>query len=176
MHTQRAGCDGKLERLRSIVTQIQPQTSQAGCENIDRDVCDIEKDIASSLSIIESSRSRLEKTLNLWQAYDDSHESLNVWLKDMDAKTRDYELKSSLEEKQEQNEKVADLGDEVIAKESDLVEFANEANELMKVVSEARIQSHVTQMSARYDSLLNTIKVRTHLLVVKWRTTGHVIG
>jgi nesprin-1 len=149
----------KLQHLEGCIDKVEPNTSKPGQEILKRDLDGVKSETAVCSDMMDEAKTSLEKTLSLWQEYDDSYDALSSWIKNMEHKTRDYELKSTLKEKQEQVEKFKTLKEEIIAKETDVDDFQDKAQALMDETSDARLNTYVMQLTNRYHALLNTVKV-----------------
>ncbi|XP_064624000.1 muscle-specific protein 300 kDa-like isoform X3 [Lineus longissimus] len=154
----------KLQHLKDCINKVEPNASKPGQEILKQDLLTVESENGVCSEMMDEAKTSLEKTLSLWQDYDDSYDALSGWIKNMEHKTRDYELKSTLKEKQEQVEKFKALKEEIIAKEADVDEFQDKAQALMDETSDARLNTYVMQLTNRYHALLNTVKE----LITKW--------
>lgn len=90
--------------VQTLCVQAGQMTSLPGQEILKREVTDLESSWSEYDSGIESSRSELERALNQWGDFDAKFEACVQWLKNTELKVKDFGLKSSLPEKQEQVE------------------------------------------------------------------------
>ena len=95
----------RLNDVNSISERTQVNTSAPGREVLRREVDSLWADSKTSLSDAAEAKSGLERALDEWNAFENAHESFCNWLRQTEQKTKDFELKSTLEEKEEQLEK-----------------------------------------------------------------------
>lgn len=81
-------------------------TSSEGREVIRQQLARVQQQWDTFLSTISETRTSLESCLLKWSDYDDQADQINKWLKDIDRKLSDSELKVDLSEKKARLQKV----------------------------------------------------------------------
>ena len=104
MHTLREGED-KLKQAQRDGDKTYPQTSPQGHSNIHRELDNLQNDFDSLNSRMHETQQNLSHAIQALETYDVSCESLNRWLRESESQLKDYDLKSTLPEKQAQVEK-----------------------------------------------------------------------
>lgn len=82
-----------------------PQTARQGQAHINGELESVTQDYETLATRLGETQQNLTHSIQALQAYDGSCESLNRWLRDVEAQIKDLELKSTLPEKQAQVEK-----------------------------------------------------------------------
>lgn len=72
---------------------------------------------------------------------------------------KEYELKSTLEEKAEQLEKWAAMKEEVDSKQAELDSFVEMAQSLASLTQDTHVNPCATQLISRYQALQHSLKV-----------------
>ena len=94
--------DSKVSQVKSLADKTLSQTAAPGQQQIKRELESLNFDWQKYASDLKETESGLQGALEGWNEYDSLYESLSKWLSDMEAQVRDYELKSSLPDKQAQ--------------------------------------------------------------------------
>ena len=81
-------------------------TSASGRDAIQRELATLQADWDAFVGAISDTRVTLESRLLQWSQFDDSFETIDRWLKDMERRLTDSEPKADLSEKKAQLQKV----------------------------------------------------------------------
>ena len=98
-------CASRVAEVRTQAERTMPQTGRAGQQQIRRELDALQYDHDKYTSQLAETRSALEGVLEALEEYETASEQLRRWLKEMEAQVKDYEFKSTLEEKKTQLEK-----------------------------------------------------------------------
>lgn len=82
-----------------------PQTARQGQANINSELETLTQDYETVATKLGETQQNLTHAIQALQAYDGSCESLNRWLREVEAQIKEHDLKSTLPEKQAQVEK-----------------------------------------------------------------------
>ncbi len=98
--------DSNLRGIVESCNRTALNTSPPGQEALKRDLSALQSRHQSLTTDVADARSSLQKVLQKWQEFEDSHEALQHWLHRTEQRLKDVELKASMEEKQEQVSKI----------------------------------------------------------------------
>lgn len=99
-------CEQNVKQMADISNKAMATSSAAGKEKVKREISQIEDDLANLLSEVDDVKNSLQKALQLWHDFEDSHEAIVHWLHRTELQLKEIELKATLEEKQEQVNKL----------------------------------------------------------------------
>ncbi|KAL5008450.1 hypothetical protein ScPMuIL_014031 [Solemya velum] len=171
----RHALQNKLDRLQDLLVALpEGNTKITACENcggkamdssalkgrqsIQQEVDMLKRDWEDYEVKLNSLKGNLERTITQWTGYEDLHEKLAAWVKEMEKKVKDFPLKSSLEEKQQQLKKYQDLMQEIKSHQRDVDRFSDDAQTLQQMTGEGRVGTSNSQLTSRYLSLQQAIK------------------
>jgi len=77
-------------------------TALKGRQGIQQEIDILKMDWDNYTAHIRSLRDSLDRAVNQWGTYEDQYDRISAWVKDMEKKVKDFPLKSTLEEKQQQ--------------------------------------------------------------------------
>ncbi|KAI5642762.1 spectrin repeat domain-containing protein [Phthorimaea operculella] len=143
----------KLDEIRSVFSSVSKSTSEAGNAVIKAEIDNLHEQLRNAVENISSSEQKLKHTLEIWNKFDSSIESITEWLKDMESKCRDQSLCSTLQEKEAQLQRYVNLRNEINAKEKEIDAFVDESHSLIQLSGVERLKPLVTQISSRYQQL-----------------------
>jgi len=103
--TQQEG-QSKVTEVRVSADKVLPQTAPQGQQQIRREVDALKFDWEKYSSKLSETKTALESSLAAWEQFDGLHDELTKWLKEMEAKIRDQDLKSTLQDKKSQVEQL----------------------------------------------------------------------
>lgn len=153
----------KLDDIRSAFSAVSKSTSEAGNTAIKSEIDNLHDQLRNAVQSIGSSEQKLKNTLEIWNKFDSSIESITEWLKEMETKCRDQSLCSTLQEKEEQLKRYVDLRNEINNKEKEMDAFVDESHSLIQMSGVERLKPLVTQVSSRYQQLhLISKEIVTH--------------
>ena len=102
LSSQIADSDPKLKNVSELCDKTISNTSNPGQETLKREMSTLQTDCASLASDAEDARTELEGALRQWEEFDGTHEALLQWLTATEQMLKNLQLKSTLEEKEEQ--------------------------------------------------------------------------
>lgn len=95
-------------KLKELEDHVETKTSALPArarEEMQRDVANLKFDLGKFVAAANDSKCSLEEKLKQWNDYEELFDKLLAWLTDAEMVLKNYELKGSVEEKQEQLEK-----------------------------------------------------------------------
>ncbi|CAG9785832.1 unnamed protein product [Diatraea saccharalis] len=143
----------KLDEIKNIFSSVSKSTSEAGNQAIKSEIDNLVGQLRNAVENIGTAEQKLKHTLDIWNRFDSSIESITEWLKDMESKCRDQSLCSTLEEKESQLKRCVELRNEINSKEKEIDAFVDESHSLIQLSGVERLKPLVTQVSSRYQQL-----------------------
>ncbi|CAN8000054.1 unnamed protein product, partial [Ixodes hexagonus] len=142
------------ERTSSLVQLLAPRERTA----LEEECSTLETDLARLGTLLEQARHSLAAQLRRWDAYEEHYGRLASGLQGAERSVREFALRASLDDKNEQLEQYKGLLSELHATEQDLDSLSDKAQELIATSGEMRLSMAVTQLTARFQALLETCK------------------
>ena len=158
---QKKDGDSRLSHVSELNAKTQLNTSSAGKEILKRELEALKSDWDSTTTHAEEALGTLQIALEKWKEFDETHTVLNNWLRSMEQQLKDFELRSTLEEKQEQVERFKSMRSDIQAHQTEVDKFTDMAQALMESSSDVKLNTHVNQATSRYQALQASIKVCT---------------
>ncbi|XP_074648980.1 muscle-specific protein 300 kDa-like isoform X3 [Tubulanus polymorphus] len=164
--------EAKVNNVIILSQDVLPNTAPQGLDPIVKEVDSLKSDWETFKTSLSEAKVDLEKCVLLWKSYEDSYEHCSSWLKDMEHKLRDVELKPTLQEKQAQREKLQGLNDTIIEHIHEFNELTDRAGALVRIGGDNYVSSQAQQLNSRYQNLV----VNAKELVRRWGqyVTDHV--
>ena len=106
LQTAEAEGETKVMHVRHLAEVVMPQTAPEGQQTIRRELDALQHDWDRFSTKLNDTESGLQGALQSWEEFDILHDDLYRWLKDMEASLKDADLKSTVEEKEAQLEKL----------------------------------------------------------------------
>ncbi|XP_043492348.1 nesprin-1 [Polistes fuscatus] len=102
----------------------------------------------------------IEERMQQWNEYENLLEQLIVWLADAETTLKNYSMKNTIEEKQEQLEKYQTLIANLRQNEADFdkMRYGFDSSDLIQISGETRFSSSVQQINSRFQSVQSTAK------------------
>ncbi|XP_025103982.1 nesprin-1-like isoform X4 [Pomacea canaliculata] len=150
--------DRKLKLVCDLATQTGKNTSPQGQDVLHREVEHIRREWEDYRNQMTSAEQALDQTMTQWGNFENKFEECAEWLKQMENQVKGHELKNTLKEKQSQVEKFKKQREEILAHQSVIDHFMDDAQNLMHTTSDVRLSTQVTQLTNRYQGLLSLIK------------------
>ena len=97
--------------------------------------------------------------MDQWKEFESWYERCNNWLKEVEVKVKDTELKATLKDKQNQLDKLKRLQDDLGAKQGDIDALSDAAQDLVRISTDTRVVSQSSQLATKYQTLRVNIKV-----------------
>ncbi|KAK2588097.1 hypothetical protein KPH14_004158 [Odynerus spinipes] len=173
----------KLNVLAEHVSRSASNVSPRLYECMERDVANLRFESKKFANAIGDVIRCIEERIQQWSEYENLLEQLIIWLADAETSLKNYSLKNTIEEKQEQLEKYQELqkvaesrntdvtelvalGDHLeqslIANlrqnEADFDKMSDDSSDLMQISGETRFSSSVQQITSRFQSIQTTAK------------------
>ncbi|XP_029680499.1 nesprin-1 isoform X2 [Formica exsecta] len=173
----------KLNVLEEHVVQsahILPSRSQ---ESMERDLANLRFENKKFATAVCDTLHCIEERIQQWSEYENLLERLLAWLTDAETSLKNYSLKNTLEEKQEQLEKYQELQKVADSRNTDVAELvalgdhleqsltvnlrqneaefdkmSDDSSELMQISGETRFSVSVQQVTSRFQSIQATAK------------------
>ncbi|XP_018338972.1 PREDICTED: nesprin-1 isoform X6 [Trachymyrmex septentrionalis] len=173
----------KLNVLEEHVAQSAHTLPPRSQESMERDLANLRFENKKFTTAVNDVVRCIEERIQQWSEYENSLERLLAWLTDAETSLKNYCLKNTLEEKQEQLEKyqelqkVADsrnmdvtelvaLGDHLEQSlivnlrqnEAEFDKMSDDSSELMQISGETRFSVSIQQVTSRFQSIQATAK------------------
>ena len=91
-----------MSHVKCLADKTLSQTAPPGQQQIRRELETLNFDWQKYCSELRDAETGLQGALEGWNEYDSLYDSLSQWLSEMESQVKDYELKSSLSDKQAQ--------------------------------------------------------------------------
>lgn len=95
----------KLKKTKELASKTASNSSQNGQEALKRECDHLESDWQDYLTRISQAEDDIKTALVTWGDFETKFTSCSAWLKQMEEQVKNYELKNTLQEKQNQIEK-----------------------------------------------------------------------
>ena len=158
---QKKDGESRLSHVSELNAKTQLNTSSAGKEILKREVEALRSDWDGAVTHAEDAQAALVSAVQKWKEFEETHNVLNNWLRSMEQQLKDFELRSTLEEKQEQVERFKSMRTDIQAHQTEVDKFTDIAQTLMESSSDVKLNTHVNQATSRYQALQASIKVCT---------------
>ena len=161
LQAQKKDGESRLSHVSELNVRTQLNTSSAGKEILKREMEALRSDWDGAVAHAEDAQAALVSALQNWKEFEETHNVLNNWLRSMEQQLKDFELRSTLEEKQEQVERFKSMRTDIQAHQTEVDKFTDMAQALMESSSDVKLNTHVNQATSRYQALQASIKVCT---------------
>ncbi|KAL3874932.1 hypothetical protein ACJMK2_037884 [Sinanodonta woodiana] len=148
----------KVKNIIALAEKVLPNTAPQGKDIIVRETEALRADWEAFVTALQKTKRDLENCMDQWKEFDNHFERCNAWLKDIETKTKDTELKSSLKEKQTQLEKLKALQKDLVSKQREIDSLSDSAQDLVRVSTDTRVASQSSQMTTKYQTLAVNLK------------------
>ncbi|XP_014483634.1 PREDICTED: nesprin-1 isoform X6 [Dinoponera quadriceps] len=173
----------KLNVLGEHVAQSSRTLPPRSQESMERDLANLRFENKKFATAVSDVVRCIEERIQQWSEYENSLERLLAWLTDAETSLKNYSLKNTLEEKQEQLEKYQDLQKVAESRNTDVTELvalgdhleqslivnlrqneaefdkmSDDSSELMQISGETRFSASVQQVTSRFQSIQATAK------------------
>ncbi|XP_032455805.1 nesprin-1 isoform X11 [Nasonia vitripennis] len=145
----------RVYQIRSLGEKVIPGTLESGQVNIRSQMDSSQQEWEGLVSAVKSTIDALEAKLQQWNEYEVSKERCLAWIRDTDTKLHAVDLKSTLEEKKEQLEKLRSLQGEIRAKELEIDSVTERAHQLHKQTSRS---SQISELGVKYQQISSKVK------------------
>lgn len=145
----------RIRQIRSLGDKVIPGTLESGQVNIKSQIDSSQQEWESLVSTVKTTIDSLRTKLQHWNEYETSKERCLAWIRDTDTKLHAVDLKSTLDEKKEQLEKLRNLQGEVRAKELEIDVVTERAHQLYK---QSLRGSQVSEIGVKYQQISCKVK------------------
>ncbi|XP_043257159.1 nesprin-1 isoform X10 [Colletes gigas] len=173
----------KLNILSEHVAQSAHNLTPRSLETMERDLATLRFEHKKFATAVNDIVRCIEERIQQWSEYENSLERLLAWLTDAESSLKNYSLKNTLDEKQEQLEKYQALQKTALSWDTEVTELvalgdhldqmlivnlrqneaefdrmSDESSELMQISGETRFSASVQQITSRFQSIQSTAK------------------
>ncbi|XP_078048160.1 muscle-specific protein 300 kDa isoform X4 [Augochlora pura] len=180
--SQREG-ELKLNILSEHVARSARNLTPRSLESMERDLATLRFEHKKFATAVTDIIRCIEERIQQWSEYENSLERLLTWLTDAESSLKNYSLKNTIDEKQEQLEKYRALQKTALSWDTEVTELvalgdhldqmlivnlrqnetefdrmSDESSELMQISGETRFSASVQQITSRFQSIQTTAK------------------
>ncbi|XP_076280585.1 muscle-specific protein 300 kDa [Lasioglossum baleicum] len=173
----------KLNILSEHVAQSAHNLTPRSLESMERDLATLRFEHKKFATAVTDIIRCIEERIQQWNEYENSLERLLAWLADAETSLKNYSLKNTVDEKQEQLEKYQGLQKTALSWDTEVTELValgdhldqmlivnlrqneaefdkmtDESSELMQISGETRFSASVQQITSRFQSIQATAK------------------
>ena len=152
----------RVKQIQILGEKVVPGTSEIGQSNIRSQIDCSQQEWESLNSTLQSAIESLESKLKQWADYETLKDQCQAWLRKADGSFHAIDLKASLEEKQNQLDQIKAMQSELRAKELEIDELTEKAQQLHKNVQSR--SSQTLELGPKYQQIMTRIKE----LSAKW--------
>ena len=127
-------------------------------EAMTRDLSNLHADFEKFSAALTDVKSSLENRLQQWGDYEVNLDQLISWLAESENALKNYNPKSTLEEKEDQLNKFQSIAHNLRQKEVEFEKIKDDSSELIQSSGETRIAVNVQQVTSRFQSIQNATK------------------
>ena len=146
----------RIRQIRTLGEKVIPGTLESGQINIKSQIDSSQQEWESLVSAVKSTMEALEAKLQQWNEFESSKERCLAWIRETDTKLHAVDLKSTLEEKKDQLEKLRVLQGEVRAKELEIDAVSERAQLLHKNLTSRT--SQISELGVKYQQISCKVK------------------
>ncbi|GBO98724.1 Nesprin-1 [Eumeta japonica] len=151
----------RIDKIRSLGEKVLPGTISSGQANITNQVDSSHQEWEGLLSFINKTIEALENKLQQWNEYENMKDHCLTWIRNTDTQIHAVDLKATLPEKLEQFNKFQELQGQVRAKELEIDNITEKAQNLYTGVLGPR-GSQISDLSVKYQQLSQKVKDLTN--------------
>nr|XP_033322974.1 nesprin-1 [Megalopta genalis] len=173
----------KLNILSEHVARSAHNLTPRSLESMERDLATLRFEHKKFATAVTDIIRCIEERIQQWSEYENSLDRLLAWLADAESSLKNYSLKNTLDEKQEQLEKYRALQKTALSWDTEVTELvalgdhldqmlivnlrqseaefdrtSDESSELMQISGETRFSASVQQITSRFQSIQATAK------------------
>uniref|UniRef100_A0A1B0C1F9 KASH domain-containing protein n=1 Tax=Glossina palpalis gambiensis TaxID=67801 RepID=A0A1B0C1F9_9MUSC len=148
----------KLQALSDHIDQHAKLLPARSKETMARDLSNLYADYEKFSAALSDVKSGLENRLQQWSDYEVNLDQLIAWLGETENALKNYNLKGTLEEKEDQLNRFQTLVHNLRQREMEFEKLKDESSELIQSSGETRISVNVQQVTSRFQSIQATIK------------------
>ncbi|XP_012253400.2 muscle-specific protein 300 kDa isoform X14 [Athalia rosae] len=148
----------KLRVLSDHVAQSAGSLPPRSQESMERDLTNLRFENKKFTTAVSDVIRGIEERIQQWSEYENSLDRLLAWLSDAEASLKNYTLRNTIEEKQEQLEKYQSLIVNLRQNEAEFDKMSDDSSELIQISGETRFSASVQQVTSRFQSIQTTAK------------------
>lgn len=148
----------KLADMSKHVVQRTSNITPRCKEIMARDLSCLKVDFEKFKETMQDVKFNLKNRYQKWTDYESNLDILNDWLTRSECELKNFSLKNTLDEKQDQLAKFQTLLTILGEKESEFDKIADDSSELIQVGGESRLSMSAQQISLRFQSVQNATK------------------
>lgn len=150
----------RIEQIRKLGELVIPGTLESGQVNIRSQVDSSQQEWESTISSVQSAIESLENKLQQWSDYETTKDECFSWIQSTDTKLHAVDLKATCEEKMNQLEQLKSIQGEVRAKELEIDNVTEKAQQLYKGTLNYRVPQ-ISELGLKYQQLSQKVKELT---------------
>ncbi|KAJ8309206.1 hypothetical protein KUTeg_014080 [Tegillarca granosa] len=149
----------KVKHVIALAEKVLPNTAPQGKDIIMRETDALRSDWEAFVNALQKTKEDLENCMDQWKEFDTWQEKVDAWLKEIEGRIRDTELKATLKDKQSQLDKLKHLHRELMEHQGDIDALSDAAQDLVRVSTDTRVISQASQLGTKYSTMYNNVKV-----------------
>nr|KAG5692778.1 hypothetical protein BaRGS_009394 [Batillaria attramentaria] len=142
----------KVKNVISLAQKVLPHTAPQGRDVVTRDTEALRADWEAFIMALAKTKSDLESCMDQWREFETWQERCGGWMKEVEGKLRDVDLRASLADKQAMLDRLRALQSEISQHQRDLDVLSDSAQDLMQVSADSRVVSQASQLATRYQT------------------------
>ncbi|KAK3090120.1 hypothetical protein FSP39_009339 [Pinctada imbricata] len=151
----------KVRNVVELSERVLPNTAPQGKDIVMRETDALKHDWEAFVNALQKTKSDLENCMDQWKEFDTWQDKVSAWLKELEVKVRETELKATLKEKQSQLDKLKHLHRDLIDHQADIDALSDAAQDLVRVSTDTRVISQASQLGTKYQGIYTNVKVST---------------
>ncbi|XP_065079035.1 muscle-specific protein 300 kDa-like [Ochlerotatus camptorhynchus] len=149
--------NNRIEQIRTIGEMTIPDTSDDGKTNIRSQIDISQQDWEGLLVAIDSTIEKIQSKVSEWNDYEKMRSDCMNWIRNVDSKIHSVDLKATLNEKKATLDYLKSLQGEVKAKELEIDNFTEKAQQLYRGYLSSR-NSQISELAIKYQQTANRVK------------------
>ncbi|KAG7206621.1 hypothetical protein KM043_000301 [Ampulex compressa] len=127
-------------------------------ESMERDLANLRFESKKFATAVNDVLRCVQERIQQWTDYENSLERLLLWLADAETSLKNYSLRNTMEEKQEQLERYQTLIASLKQHEVEFDRMSDHSSDLMQISGETRFSASVQQVTSRFQSIQTTAR------------------
>lgn len=150
----------RIDKIRSLGEKVLPGTISHGQANVRSQIDASHQEWEGLVSFINKTIESLENKIQQWNEYENMKDQCLAWIRNTDNQIHAVDLKATLPEKQKQYNEFQELQGEVRAKELEIDNITEKAQQLYTGVGPRG--SQISDLSVKYQTLSQKVKDLTN--------------
>lgn len=147
----------RIDLIRRLGEKVIPGTVETGQVNIQSQIDCSQQEWEGLLSLIQSTVEAIEAKLQQWDDFEKLKEQCSVWIRETDNQLHSIDLRATNAEKKEQLEALKRLQGEVRARELEIDNVSEKAQQLYRGLASARY-SQASDLMPKYQQVSHKVK------------------